>query len=154
MDLGIQPSMWQRVWEFIVGTEEQWLIRPAGVTAERRKIYVADPGAQALWILDPEAGRFQKIQEGGGQRLVSPVAVSLGANNRIYLADSYLAKVFIFDSEGKPVGIIEEPNLRRPSGLAYDPQRDRLYVADSFAHRVWIFSGDGRRTGAKKTGGL
>lgn len=148
MDLGIRPSMWQRVWEFIVGTEEQWFIRPTGVAADKERIYVADPGAQALWILDAQAGRFRKIQKADGQQLVSPVAVVLGSKNHIYLADSYLAKVFIYDAEGNLAGAIDDAKLRRPAGLAYDARRERLYIADSAAHRVWTFSAEGKSGGA------
>ncbi len=146
-DLGIQPSFWQRITEFLVGREEEWFIRPTGVAATGRTIYVADPGAQALWILNPEAGQFRRIREAGGQQLVSPVAVAMGRDERIYLADSFLAKIFVYRGDGTLTGTIADPNLKRPAGVAYDPVRDRLYVADSSAHRLWIFSGDGKPAG-------
>ncbi len=147
-DLGIQTSFWQRVGEIILGRQEEWFIRPTGVAANGQTIFVADPGAQAFWILDPETGRFDKIQEAGPERLISPVAVTPGSNNRIYLADSYLGKLFVFDTRGKLLGSIADPSLLRPAGLAYDSTRDRLYVADSAAHRVWIFAGEGKPVGA------
>lgn len=147
-DLGIQPSFWKRLGEIIVGKEEEWFIRPTAVAATEQAIYVADPGAQALVVLDPRAGRFRRIREAGRQRLVSPVAVAVGPGDRVYLADSYLAKVFVYDAGGKLTGTVTDPNLRRPAGVAYDGTRDRLYVADSAAHRVWIFAGDGRPVGA------
>lgn len=146
-DLGIRPSFWQRVGEFFTGKEEEWFIRPTGVAARGSVIYVADPGAQALWVLDPQGSRFRRIREAGGQRLISPVAVALGADDRIYLADSFLGRVFVFDANGHLKGTIADANLRRPAGLAYDAGSDRLYVADSAAHRVWIFAGDGRPVG-------
>ena len=146
-DLGITPSVWQRIWEVVAGREEQWLIRPADVAARGETIFVADAGAQALWILDPRAGRFGKIQEAGGERLVSPIAVALGSADRIYLADSYLGKIFVYGNEEKWLGTISDPRIRRPAGLAYDAGRDRLYVGDSAAHRVWILSGEGKPVG-------
>ncbi len=146
-DLGIRPSFWRSLGELLVGKEEEWFVRPTGVTADEGVIYVADPGAQALWILDPQAGRFERIREAGGQRLVSPVAVALGRNNRVYLADSYLARVFVYDAEGRLIGTIAESNLRRPAGLVYDASTDRLYVVDSAVHRVWMFAGDGKPVG-------
>ena len=146
-DLGIQPSFWQRIMEFLAGREEEWFIRPTGVAATGRTLYVADPGSQALWILNPEAGQFRRIREAGGQQLVSPVAVAMGRGERIYLADSFLAKIFVYRGDGTLAGTIADPDLKRPAGVAYDPVRDRLYVADSAAHRVWIFTGDGRPAG-------
>lgn len=147
-DLGIETSFWQRVGEVLFGRQEEWFIRPTGVASNGRTIFVADPGAQAFWILDPTAGRFNKVQEAGTERLISPVAVTFGSDNRIYLADSYLAKIFVLDAQGKLLGSIADPNVRRPAGVAYDSTRNRLYVADSAAHRVWIFTGDGKPAGA------
>ncbi|MBI3000151.1 MAG: 6-bladed beta-propeller [Deltaproteobacteria bacterium] len=147
-DLGIQTSFWQRVGEIIVGKQEEWLIRPTGVAANGKTIFVADPGAQAFWILDPKAGQFNKIQDAGPERLISPVSVTLGSDNRLYVADSYLGKVLVFDTQGKVLSSIADPNLRRPAGVVYDSTRDRLYVADSAAHRVWVFAGNGKPMGS------
>ncbi len=146
-DLGIRPSFWKRIVNVVFGTEENWFIRPTGVAAFGKTLYVADPGAQALWILDPEAERLNKIGNAGEQQLISPVAVAAGAKGRVYLADSYLAKVFVYGADGNLVQTIAEKNLVRPTGVAYDLTRDRLYVADSGAHRIWIFSGSGKPSG-------
>ncbi len=142
-DMGIQPSFWRRVVDVIAGREEQWLIRPTGVAAHDQIIFVADPGAQALWILDGKTGSFHKLQEANGQRLVSPVAVASGGG-LIYLADSYLAKIFVFDEKQNLLRAIGHPDLRRPAGIAYDAARDRLFVADSAAHEVRVFSKEGK----------
>ena len=150
-DLGVKPSFWKRLGKLLHGAEPDWFIRPGGVATQDHKIYVADPGAQALWVLDTEAGRFQRVQQAGRQRLVSPVAVAPGRNERVYLADSYLAKVFVYDADAKLQTIISDKKLQRPAGLAYDAAKDRLYVADSAAHRIWIFTGNGKPVG--KLGG-
>lgn len=146
-DMGIRPSFWKRVVNAVFGAEENEFIRPTGVALAGKTLYVADPGAQALWVLDAEAQRFVKIQSAGEQPLISPVAVAAAPQGRVYLADSYLAKIFIYSVNGNLIQSISGENLRRPSGLAYDPAQDRLYVADSGAHRVWIFSGDGKPAG-------
>ena len=147
-DIGIEASFWQRLGELIFGKEEEWFIRPTGVVARGPVIYVADPGAQAMWILDPSARRFLRIREAAGEQLSSPVALALGRNHDIYLVDSYLGKVFVYDAQGTLTRTITRSEFQRPAGVAYDAARDRLYVADSAAHRVWIFTGDGRPAGA------
>jgi len=146
-DLGAKPSFWEGIGQIIAGREEEWLIRPTAVVAEAQVMYVADAGAQALWVLDAGAGRFRKIQRAKQQALVSPVAVAIGPEGRIYLADSFLAKIFVYDTELKLTATLADPSWRRPAGLAFDAARDRLYVADSGAHRVFIHARDGRPVG-------
>ncbi len=147
-DLGIKPSFWKRVVRAIRGEEPTYFIRPAGVTVHGETIYVADPGAQALWVLNPTAGRFKHIGEAGKQSLISPVAVAVGPQDRVYLADSYLAQIFVYNSDGKLHATLADAALQRPTGLAYDTTAGRFYVADSAAHRVWVFGDDGRSLGA------
>ncbi|MFQ5666214.1 MAG: 6-bladed beta-propeller [Candidatus Binatia bacterium] len=147
-DLGFRPSFWQRVGELLGGKKEDWFVRPTGVAVHGFLIYVADPGAQALWVLDVGAGRRRALHRADGHPLVSPVAVAIGRNGRVYLADSYLGRVFVYDGEGELTGRIGNPPVSRPAGVAYDAERDHLYVADSGAHRVWIFDSGGTLTGA------
>ncbi len=143
-DLGIHTSFWGRTVEFIFGEEEKWFIRPSDVAVLGKTIFVADPGAQSLWILDGGTKRFKRIQEVKKEKLVSPVALTLGGKDRVYLADSYLRKVFAFSHQGKLKGAIDYSLIQRPAGLAYDQVRDRLYVSDSLAHRIWLFTGEGK----------
>jgi len=142
-DLGIRPSFWHQVGDLFAGKSEDAFIRPTGVAARGSTIYVADPGAQALWILDGQAGRCRAVREAGKARLIAPVAVTVGGGDEVYVADSRLAKVLLYDSRGELKGTIADTRLNSPAGLAYDPRRDRLYVADSSAHGIWIFSGSG-----------
>lgn len=146
-DLGIRPSLLGRLGELLIGRPQEQFVRPTSMAARGGSLYVADPGAQALWILNPQAHRFRRIQTAGRRRLVSPVAVAIGRDRRIYLADSFLAEVLVYDPLGRWLSTIASPALQRPAGLAYDEALDRLYVADSGAHQVLIFSGDGKATG-------
>ncbi len=146
-DLGIRPSLWGRVLQAVRGAHEVALVRPTSVAARGDKIYVADPGAQALWLLNSGSRQFLRIRTAGEHSLVSPVAVTVSADGHVYLADSYLARVFVYTADGEFQKVIEGQALQRPSGLAYDPRFGRLYIADSAAHRVWIFEVDGAQEG-------
>lgn len=147
-DLGVRPSMWQRLGQIIAGKHEEWMVRPTAAVARGPIIYVADPGAQALWMIDLEHGRFRKTFKAAEQPLVSPVGLAVGGDGRVYLVDSFLAKVFVYDADLEFRSVIADSAFRRPAGLAFDLAVDRLYVADSAAHRVWIYTGDGTRVGA------
>lgn len=148
-DAGIRPTLWQRMVERVAGKDqEERFIRPTGIAATNEVLYVADPGAQQVRVFDLKAGRRRRIRQAGRQRFVSPVAVALGASGGVYVADSYLAKVFAFDAQGRLIATIAREEFRRPSGVAYDALRDRLYVADSAAHRIWVFTGAGNPIGS------
>ena len=146
-DLGIRPSLWGRVLRVVRGPEEVGLVRPTGVATRGEAIYVADPDAPALWLLNAASRQFVPISTAGERPLVSPVAVAVSGDGRVYLADSYLARVFVYAADGEFQGVIGEQVLQRPSGLAWDSLSGRLYVADSAAHCVWVFDPDGTQTG-------
>jgi DNA-binding beta-propeller fold protein YncE len=145
-DLGIRPSFWRRLGQLIVGPSEEWLIRPIAVATNGPVMYIADAGAQALWMVDIERGRFRKVGKAKDQRFVSPVAVAVG-KDRVYFADSFLGKIFVYDPELNLKAVIADAEVQRPAGLAFDRAADRLYVADARAHRVWIFTSGGQRIG-------
>lgn len=150
-DLGIQPSLWDRAVRVVAGAEGRRLVRPTGIAARDGILYMADPGAPALWVWDAPARRVTRVGEVGGRPLSSPVALALGAGPRsghVFLADSALAVVSVHAADGQPLAVIADSRFRRPAGLAYDAARDRLYVADSAAHQIWVLDGAGRPVGA------
>lgn len=142
-ELGIRPSLWERLGTLLAGESTDRMVRPTGIAVRGETMYVADPGAQVLWVLDRGARRFAALRGARGERLVSPVAVAVGARGRIYVADSQRRQVVILRDDGTTERSLPGPPFLRPAGLAYDPSGDRLYVADSAAHRLWLLSGDG-----------
>lgn len=147
-DLGVRPSIWQRLSQIVAGKQEEWMVRPTAVVTTGTVMYVADPGAQVLWMVDTERGRFRKTGTAAAERLISPVGLALDGAGRIYVVDSFLAKIFVYGPNLEFLGAIKDPEFRRPAGLAFDVTTDRLYVADSAAHSVWIYTSAGERVGA------
>jgi sugar lactone lactonase YvrE len=140
-DLGIARSLFRRFMDAVTGTTEEYLIRPTGVAEREDMLYVADPGAQAIWIFDLSQKRFNKIHRAGKTSLASPVAIALRSDGAVFIADSSLKKVFLLDREGKLLQTLPEDGLERPAALAYDETGDRLYIADSVAHRIIEYRG-------------
>ncbi len=146
-DLGIASSLLDRIADSLTGAHEESLVRPTGVAERDGVIYVADPDAQTLWIIDPERRRFRRVDGRGGVPFVSPVAVAVRPDGAAYVADSVAKKVFVVSRDGALLATIEGPNLERPAGVAFDAVRARLYVADSARHRVELYGADNRLAG-------
>ncbi|MFZ0888018.1 MAG: 6-bladed beta-propeller [Candidatus Binataceae bacterium] len=144
-DVGIKKSFFGRLADAILNKAEQRFVRPTGVAERDGLLYVADPGAQALWIFDPARRRSLKVDQAGDRRLLSPVAVAPAPDGQVFLADSQLGKVLLFDSQGKLVRDISGADLERPAALAYEATDDRLYVADSKGQQVVVYSRQGSK---------
>jgi sugar lactone lactonase YvrE len=142
-DWGIAKSFFGRMLDALSGESDVRFTRPTGVAERDGALYVADPGAQALWILDAQRNRFEKIGRIGETTFVSPVAVALGPGNSVYVADSWRRQIFVVDRGGRLLRTFGNENLGRPAGVAFDAAAGQLYVADSMAHRVWVFAPDG-----------
>lgn len=144
-DLGITKSFFKQLLEAIIGRTEEYMIRPTGVVERSDRLYVADPGAQMLWIFMIRERRYIKVRRLGDIALVSPVAVTAKNDAEVFVADSWNRKIYIIDNEGKLVRVFAGDDLERPAALAYDAVRQRLYVADSGAHRIAVYDANGVR---------
>ena len=144
-DLGIRKSFFGRMLDKFTGDGELHFVRPSGVAERAGVVYVADPGAQSLWILDPAENRVTQVQQVGDDTLVSPVAVAVRADGAIFVADSWAGKVILVDRKGKFLAVAAQTGLQRPVGLAYDDRNGRLYVADSAGQRILAYNAQGEK---------
>jgi DNA-binding beta-propeller fold protein YncE len=156
-ELGIRKSWFKKTIGKVFGEEEvqDVLLRPYGIFARDEKIYVADPGTRTLRIFDPGAGRYSSISDAGPDEFQSPIGVAADGNGDIYMTDSILKKVFVFNREGKHLRQIGSSDaFLRPTGIALDDER--VYIIDTHAHRVLVFNKKGEHlfsfggNGAKK----
>jgi len=138
-DLGLTKSFFGRVFDMLAGQGAEHFVRPTGVATHDGVLYVADPGAPALWILDAARGRYLKVDAVGDAAMVSPVAVAVRPDGAVFVADTGLKKVFLFDRDGHLVGVAAEADLERPAGIAYDAASKWLYVVDSAQSRITVY---------------
>lgn len=76
--------------------------------------------------------------------LAKPYGVAVDSQGRIYVADSYVAAVFIFDAKTGAVEFLRngaEARFKDIIGLAMD-DADRLFVSDAKLHQVSVFGKD------------
>lgn len=143
-DWGVAQGFLGRVLDKLTGNRDLHLVRPTGVAEREGVLYVADPGAQALFLFDARQNQAQQVTRVGNEVLASPVALALGPADTLFLVDSLLKKVYALDGQGRLRHVVAHDGLQRPAALAYDPVAERLYVADSNAHQVLVYALDGR----------
>jgi DNA-binding beta-propeller fold protein YncE len=146
-DWGISRSLLRRMFDALSGRGEERFVRPSAVAERDGVLYVADPGAQALWILNLPRERFARITQIGEQGLLSPVALALGPDGAVFLADTALKQVFLLDRDGALVRTFDTQGLERPAGVAWDEATQRLFVLDSLRHRIAVFDANAKLLG-------
>jgi DNA-binding beta-propeller fold protein YncE len=144
--MGEKKTWFKSVTEAAFGREEaeERLLRPYGVFAGNERVYVTDPGVHLLHVADMKENRFFQIKTVKGEKLISPIGVAADKNGEIYLSDSMLNRVLVFDKDGFYLRDIGSGDLfTRPAGIAVD--ESRIYVVDTHAHKVLVFEiRDGR----------
>jgi DNA-binding beta-propeller fold protein YncE len=84
-----------------------------------------------------------------GESMQTPLAVCTDAGARVFVADTTLKVVHVFDLNSRayakwtPAG----QAFKSPVGLAYDDIGHRLFVSDSEARTIYIFDSAGKFTG-------
>jgi DNA-binding beta-propeller fold protein YncE len=140
-DIGVKKSWLRKTLDSLLGREdsEDTMLRPYGVSASSTKIYVADPGLSLIHIFDLDKKKYSQITVAGKKELVSPQCIAVDSNGEIYVTDSVLKRVFIFNESGILLREMGNDELFiRPTGIAVDV--NRVYVVDTLKHEVLVFS--------------
>ncbi len=123
------------------------LLRPYSIFVDEQGVlYITDPGAYRITIIDPKSGDARNILDAGKQEFLSPIGI-VAFHGKAYVSDSSWNKVFIFDAEGKLTGEFQG-EFKRPTSLALDRSRGRIYVSDTLAHVIYRYDLEGKRLGA------
>jgi DNA-binding beta-propeller fold protein YncE len=106
----------------------------AVVTDSQNRLLVADPGSMAVHVFDFARRQYFDVNAAhSGMRSIAAIAVD--DKDRIYVTDSRLGKIFIFNSKGKFVGYLQdrigqESYYMSPVGIAIEPASGYIYVCD------------------------
>jgi len=120
------------------------LVRPQQVATDNRgKIYITDPGLQSIFVFDEVLGEFAVWNERRlSISLPSPIGV-VHAENSVWVADSELALIYQLSLTGELINSFGHELLKRPTGIAYDPENRRFYVSDTAAGDIKLFTTGG-----------
>lgn len=127
--------------------DAETLQRPHGVYVDARDImYMTDPGGGRVAVVDLKSMESFKITTAGDLALSSPISAVSDAEGRIYVSDSDLRKVAVYDKKGGFLYFFKG-EFKRPTGMAVNLAKGLVYVCDTWAHMVYVYGLDGQRKG-------
>jgi sugar lactone lactonase YvrE len=144
-DIGVRPGALSRLIGGIFGSSRSRLTRPHGIAVRDGVIYVVDREQGRIHCFDPENRRHWTLPRKRDAIFLSPIDIAIDPEGDVYVTDSRLGAIFRFDPGGEWKGTIRFSELKRPTGIAWDPDRRRLYVADTVGHRIHVLDADGAR---------
>ena len=111
-----------------------------------RYLYIVDVINTRVQVLNPE-GLFVEFIGGWGVEkgeFFRPKGVAIDKKNRVYVSDSYMGVIQVFDSNGEFFAVVGDPakhspkKFKTPMGLFID-DNNRLYVVEMLANRVSVY---------------
>ncbi len=143
-DLHEKRSFFNKVLDVIAGAPEwRGIVRPYAIATDSRgRLLVTDPGAAVVHIFDFTKKKYARIEGGKKDSFLSPIGITVDPEDNIYVTDSQLGKVLVFDARGKyrrSLGSIKgEGFFKRPTGIAYDKTGNQLFVTDTLRDRIYV----------------
>lgn len=118
------------------------LVRPYGVAVDSQgKVYIADEKVLAVFIFNPEDGKVELLKNGQHARFKLITGLTLDDADTLFVSDSALRHVLVFDKQHKVQASISE-GMASPAGLAVDNENRFLYVADSELDQILVYDAD------------
>lgn len=121
------------------------LVAPSAVAIDQSdRLFVTDSAGAVVHLFDLNKRTYKQFAALAGQeKLLKPVGLTI-VDNRIYVVDSILHKVCVFDKNGKFIFSFGGERFVRPSGIAYSQKDEIVYVADTAGHTIDIFTSGGK----------
>jgi DNA-binding beta-propeller fold protein YncE len=145
-DLKAKVSWTQGLGELLFGKGKIGvLVAPSAVAIDQSdRLFVTDSAGAVVHLFDLNKRTYKQFAALAGQeKLLKPVGLTI-VDNRIYVVDSILHKVCVFDKNGKFIFSFGGERLVRPSGIAYSQEDEIVYVADTAGHTIDIFTSGGK----------
>ena len=118
-------------------------MRVYGVASDSEgNIYAADQAVGAIFIIDPATKEAQMIRNGKEARFGLINGLAMDDNDRLFVSDSKLRYVLVFNSKHQQEAIVGAGVLADPGGMAIDRENRFLYVADTSRDQVAVFDAD------------
>jgi DNA-binding beta-propeller fold protein YncE len=117
-------------------------VRVFGLAVDsENNIYAADQAVDAVFIIDPQ-GKVDFIRNGTEAHFGLLNGLAMDDNDRLFVTDSKLHRVLVFNRQHQQEAIIGSDVLADPGGAAVDTENRFLYVADTGNDQVMVFDAD------------
>jgi len=77
-------------------------------------------------------------------QMSKPYGITSDKDGKVYVTDTGLGTVWVFDEKAKKVSFLGAGQLRTPIGVAVDA-KGRVFVSDSRAQRVYAYNSEGKQ---------
>ncbi|MFQ6034430.1 MAG: 6-bladed beta-propeller [Sedimentisphaerales bacterium] len=155
-DLRKEVSWLQGLGQFLFGKKKIGvLVGPYAVSIDQDgRLFVTDATGGVVHAFDPNTRQYRQFAHLARQeKLIKPVGLAI-VDNRIYVVDSALRRVCVFNKDGQFIFSFGNERFKRPSGIAYWQAGQILYVVDTARHTIDMCSKDGFFLGQIGTRGL
>ncbi len=121
------------------------LQKPYAVAVHQGRIFLSDSVDRFVKVFDVPQGKYFEIGTEEAGRLMKPLGLDVDRAGTLYVADTTLKAVMVYDRDGKFLRKIGDKGVfDRISSVTVDPRGDRLYAVDiggidSEKHRVRVF---------------
>jgi DNA-binding beta-propeller fold protein YncE len=144
-DLKKEISWMQGLGQLIFGKKDIGiLVGPYSVAIDTEdRLFVADEAVSAIHMFNLDTREYKQFSSLGlDEKLQTPVSLTV-IEGRIYVVDSMLHKVCVFDRNGNFLFSFGGEHLKRPSGIAFSELSQRIYISDTAQHVINIYDKDG-----------
>jgi DNA-binding beta-propeller fold protein YncE len=127
-----------------VGKGENMLIHPVAVATDRDgRIAVADTGSQSVHLYHPKEKKYVKIYRSGSKDFQSPVGLAFDAESNLYVSDSSLDTISVYDGGGRYLRSMNGGKIKRPTGIAYDREKKAILAVDTASNVIHALTSNG-----------
>ena len=145
-DLKAKGSWTQGLGELLFGKSRIGvLVAPSAVAIDQNdRLFVTDSAVAVVHVFDLNKRTYKQFAAlAGREKLLKPVGLTI-VDKRIYVVDSILRKVCVFDKKGNFIFSFGAERFHRPSGIAYSREDEIIYVADTAGHTIDVFTKAGK----------
>lgn len=109
--------------------------KPYGITMRDGKIYICDIRGKSVVVMDLAKKQTRLMGTTGANKLERPVAIAIGDDGEIYIADGVFGAIMIYDKNERFNRAIKIEKFKPASMATFG---DRLYVADLARQQILI----------------